>query len=69
MRQTIVGLCPLWVKSRHLLVQNGMSALLPIATAKADMCPANGHVRSPRKQRLQSRFDNPAKNFWKFKLV
>ena len=26
-------------------VQNVMSALLPIATAKADMCPAKGHVR------------------------
>jgi hypothetical protein len=23
----------------------------------------------PRKQILQSGFDNPAKNFWKFKLV
>src|SRR5262245_2916819 len=33
--------CPLWVKSRHVRCEKGMSALPP----KADMCGAQGHVR------------------------
>src|SRR5215467_5501313 len=32
--------CPLWVKSRHFAVQNGMSALPPKATVKADSANA-----------------------------
>ena len=31
-------------QKRTYAVQKGMSALPPIATAKADMYPANGHV-------------------------
>jgi hypothetical protein len=51
-------------------MRRNKSALLPIAISKADLCPANGLVRfTPKADIAVPRFDNPAKNFWKFKLV